>query len=86
MLRQHDEKNYLIPFIQTNLIKIFNSSTQIIQFQSQNDVSTQILFQGKLGQPQITCSSKLMNNPLKEPSAHPDMIPVLSNIFPSHKK
>ena len=74
MLKQHAQ---LIP------IKFFNFPTQIIQFHSQNYVSIQFPPQDEPECPQITCSSKMMINPLRKPSAHPDIIPIPANIFPS---
>ena len=67
--------NLLIPYAQSIPIKFVNFPTQIIQFPHQD----------KPEWPQIICSSKMMINPLRKPSAHPDNIPIPSNIFPSPK-
>ena len=63
-----------------------NSSTsplKIIQFHFQNYVSILFPPQDEPEWPQITCSSKMIINPLRKPSAHPDIILIPSNIFPS---
>jgi hypothetical protein len=83
MLKQHAEIIPYFPMLNQSLSNSSTSPLKIIQFHSQNYVSILFPPQDKPECPQITCSSKMIINPLRKPSAHPDIILIPSNIFPS---
>ena len=83
MLKQHAEIIPYFPMLNQLLSNSSTSPLRIIQFHLQNYVSILYLPQDEPERPQIICSSKMIINPLRKPSAHPDIIPIPSNIFPS---
>ena len=82
MLKQHAEIIPYFPMLNQLLSNSSTSPLKFIQFHSQNYVSIQFPPQDEPEHLQVTCLSKMIN-PLRKPSAHPDIIPIPSNIFPS---
>ena len=71
------------PMLNQFLSNCSSSPLKIIQFHSQNYVSILFLPEDEPECPKITCSSKMIINPFGKPFAHPDVIPIPSNILKS---
>ena len=83
MLKQHAEIIPYFPMLNQLLSNSSTSPLKIIQFHFQNNVSILFPPPDKPEHPQITCLRKMIINPFRKLSAHPDIIPIPSNIWPS---